>query len=146
MATSVHTDTLPYGISSVAEDLTGCEGLVVTISTAGAVSLCNVTNQATTETTFPFGVVLAGCTTSTPQTLDLCTRPGSMVKVIAAETVVRGDPGMVTYNASTPARMGNRTGNTLAAGDWICGYFLEGGSAGDLLDFMWLPYPFAVAT
>lgn len=146
MATAYHTDTIQFGIASLGEDLTGCEGLAVTISTSGVVTLANLTNQATTEALFPFGIILAGASTSAPQALDVCSRPGSVVKVICSETVARGDAGMVTYHATTGARMGNRTGNTLAAGDWIWGYFLEDGTAGNQADFMFLPYPFQVAT
>lgn len=146
MATAYHTDAIPQATYSLSTTLVGCEGLAVCVTEAGVVSLCNDTDQATTETLVPFGIVITGAPTTSPQDLEVCSRPGSVVKVICAETVAKGDAGMVVYNATTGARMGKRTGKTLAAGDWIWGYFLGAGTAGNQADFMFAPYQFLEKT
>lgn len=148
MATAYHTDSIQQNVVSLAEDLTDYIGRAVCVTEAGVVSLCNDTDQATTEALIPYGIIITGTPTTMPQDLEVCSRPGSVVMVTAAETVAKGQPGMVTYSgtAADRARMGNRTGNTLAAGDWIWGYFLGAGTAGNPVAFMFLPYPFQVAS
>ena len=148
MATAYHTDAVQQSVASLAEDLTDFIGCCVCVTEAGVVSLANDTNQATTETLIPYGVIITGAPTTAPQDLEVCSRPGSVVNVIASETVAKGDAGMAVYSgtAANRARMGKRTGKTLAAGDWIWGYFLADGTAGNPVAFMFNPYVFLEKT
>jgi hypothetical protein len=148
MATAYHTDSVQQNVSSLAEDLTDYIGRAVCVTEAGVVSLCNDTDQATTEALVPYGIIITGAPTTSPQDLEVCSRPGSIVFVTAAETVAKGEPGMVTYSGTSAnrARMGNRAGNTVAAGDWIWGYFLGAATAGNPVMFMFSPYPYVAAS
>jgi hypothetical protein len=107
-------------------DTTGYEGIGLYIN-SGALAVASLTNQNTTDTLQPWGVLTGGGAAGKPLAIQFV--PGSLVQVrCGTVAIVKGNQVKTEYQASLSAGAGEFIPWTLgdaANGDWIWGVAQE---------------------
>lgn len=112
-------------------DTTGYEGIGLYIN-SGALAVASLTNQNTTDTLQPWGVLTGGGTAGKPLAIQFV--PGTLVQVRCGTVpIVKGNQVKTEYAATLAAGAGEFIPWTLADaanGDWIWGVAQESIAAG----------------